>query len=410
MIIELVGWGWFFAMLPYGEEWRKGRRAFHQYFNPGAVEEYQPQLIQAARKSLGRFLADPDEFFAHVRHMVTALIMDVAYGIEISHKDDPYIQVAEVAMASISESGMPGAFLVNHIPILKYVPVWFPGAGFQKKAKYWRKVVEDMINKPFQNVVDAVRQGTATPSITSAALQGLPEEMEDTAHERDTIKYLGGIAYVAGIDSTVSTAHNWFLAMAMYPDVQKRAQAVLDEVVGTSRLPDFSDRDRLPYIEAMIMETMRWQVITPLAFPHCSTEDDEYQGYFIPKGSLVFGNAWSILHDPKEYPDPERFNPERFLEDGRINPNVRDPRVAAFGFGRRICPGRFLSDRMMFSLVTSVLSVFDIAPPLDQEDNPVSLKPALSPGIIGMSAPFKCAIKPRSPAAEDLIRIHSEKP
>ena len=159
--------------------------------------------------------------------------------------------------------------------------------------------------------------------------------------------------------------------MALYPEVQKKAQAEIDNVVGPNRLPDFHDRPSLPYINALVKESSRWNLVLPLGkpfasetpslhltsyegLPHLSTIDDEYNGFYIPKGTLVFGNAWSvrpfisnpifcfeiflnrsILHDRKAFNNPLEFQPERYLKDGKLNPDVRDPECAAFGFGRR---------------------------------------------------------------------------
>ncbi|KDQ53888.1 hypothetical protein JAAARDRAFT_415692 [Jaapia argillacea MUCL 33604] len=146
-------------------------------------------------------------------------------------------------------------------------------------------------------------------------------------------------------------------------------------------------------------ETLRWLPIAPLGIPHAAAEDDAHNGYFIPKGSLVFGNSWSILHDPVAYPEPERF-----LKDGKLNPEVRDPGVAVFGFGRRICPGRHFSDNAMYILTSSLLSVFDIGPPLNQRGQPVLVTPQMTSGLLSTPVPFKCTIKPRSTVAEALIR------
>ncbi|KAF4566385.1 hypothetical protein EYR36_011811 [Pleurotus pulmonarius] len=115
------------------------------------------------------------------------------------------------------------------------------------------------------------------------------------------------------------------------------------------------------------------------AVSHASMADDEYDGYFIPKGSIVVG---SILHDPVMYPKPFDFNPDRFLKDGVINPEVRHPNQASFGFGRRMCPGRFFSDSSLYIIVASTLSVFSIQPPLDEQGNPVSLDVVMTTGLL----------------------------
>lgn len=75
--------------------------------------------------------------------------------------------------------------------------------------------------------------------------------------------------------------------MALFPDVQKKAQAELDQVVGPSRLPDFDDLERMPYIQAIVMETMRWMPVVPIGVPHAVVTDDVYKGYHIPKGAMV---------------------------------------------------------------------------------------------------------------------------
>lgn len=84
--------------------------------------------------------------------------------------------------------------------------------------------------------------------------------------------------------------------MCTSPEIQKRAQAEIDSVVGHDRLPEFKDRDNLPYIEALLSEVFRWMTVTPLGgIPHASVNDDEYEGYFIPGGATVFPNIWLAL-------------------------------------------------------------------------------------------------------------------
>ena len=100
--------------------------------------------------------------------------------------------------------------------------------------------------------------------------------------------------------------------MALYPEVQKKAQAEIDTVVGPNRLPDFHDRPSLPYINAVVKELLRWNLVGPLGLPfviimvatiltcsegipHMSTNYDEYNGFFIPKGTVMIGNSWLVL-------------------------------------------------------------------------------------------------------------------
>ena len=127
----------------------------------------------------------------------------------------------------------------------------------------------------------------------------------------------------------------FFLTMVLNPKVMQKAQEELDRVVGKGRLPDFSDKDDLPYIDAVVKELLRWNPPLPIGLPYRVTQDDIYRGYFIPAGATVIQNAWAVCRDPEMYPDPEVFNPDRFLKDGKINPLVFNPEDRIFGSGRR---------------------------------------------------------------------------
>ena len=87
-----------------------------------------------------------------------ATIMKIGYGIAVQESDDPYISIAEEAVKGAVEAGIPGAFLVDLFPILKYVPSWFPGAGFQKKAARVREAINTMAEKPFRHVQEQLVQ------------------------------------------------------------------------------------------------------------------------------------------------------------------------------------------------------------------------------------------------------------
>jgi len=127
--------------------------------------------------------------------------------------------------------------------------------------------------------------------------------------------------------------------------------------------------------------------------------------FLFRKGQLLsVMHVRSILHDSKAFNNPHEFQPERYLKDGQLNPDVRDPDCAAFGFGRRICPGRYLSDNSLYLNVSCLLAVYDIKPPVDDRGNTIKLEPEFSTRLLTHPVPFKCIIKPRTPAAEALIR------
>ena len=135
--------------------------------------------------------------------------------------------------------------------------------------------------------------------------------------------------------------------MIAYPEVQIQAHAELDEVVGNARPPTFADLPSLHYIRAMVKETLRWSLVVPFGVPHSTTEDDWYEGMFIPKGTVCLQNMRTIHSEPDVFgSDAARFNPNRYLDESR-QVKVLDGREdghLTFGFGRRICPGRYVAE------------------------------------------------------------------
>jgi len=292
---------------------------------------------------------------------------------------------------------------VDLLPFLKHVPAWVPGASFQVKAREWRSYVTQMTDAPFARVVKAAKTGQAAECFTTNLLSEL-DSKEDVAEEKEIIKNCAGIIYATGAESTVSTLSTFILGLLTHPEVQARAQKELDSVVGHDRLPEFSDRPSLPYIDAILKEVLRWNPVAPLSMPHMATNDDEYNGYFIPAGTIIVGNTWAILHDPNVYSDPHRFNPERFMgTDEKHHFSAADPLSVSFGYGRRACPGRFMADAQVWITIACILSVFDISPALDANGRPIKVTPEFSSGMISHPLPFKFSMKPRSDAARVLI-------
>ena len=152
----------------------------------------------------------------------------------------------------------------------------------------------------------------------------------------------------------------WTLAMEAFPEVQRRAQAELDAVVGRARLPTFADAPRLPYVRAVIREVLRWRPPVRLGLPHAAAEDDWYEGMFIPKGATFLANIWQCNHDRAVFgDDADEFRPERHLGDnGELLPGPKETNQeghVSFGFGRRICVGKHLANESLFIRTAMIL-------------------------------------------------------
>ncbi|KAJ7205366.1 cytochrome P450 [Mycena rebaudengoi] len=307
---------------------------------------------------LRALLSSPENFGEHYKTLAAAIIMKTVYDIDIKPINDRFVAISEEAVRKGVDSISPGV-AVNAFPLLRHFPGWLPGCGFQRFAEDCRLLTEEMKQVPFDFTKKRMADGSGSKSILAALLetnqaQGGSSELEQT------IKEVAATAYAGGADTTVSSLASFFLAMATCPDFQKKAQTEIDSVVGTHRLPEFEDRPFLPYVEAIYREVMRWKPVLPLGLPHAATEDDVYDGYFIPKGSTVISNIWAMTRDTSVYgADSDEFNPERYLNpDGNLND---DDTVLAFGFGRRVCVGRYAADATVWATIVSVLATFRIA-------------------------------------------------
>ncbi|KAF9554410.1 cytochrome P450 [Agrocybe pediades] len=404
---DLMGWGWLIAALPYGAAWRERRQMFTKYFRSSNTSVFQPNQIIFIRGMLGRLLEDPDDFYSIIKHTVGGSTISMTYGLPIKKRDDPYVLLANEAIGWMNEGVLPANFLVNIFPALKYVPEFFPGAGFQKIAKKAKALQEKFLERPFEDSVRQMSNGDCKPCFLSATLASIEDAEESKyTHLQTVVKEAAGQVFQASADTTLSGVQAFVAAMVLFPEAQKKAQMEVDRVLG-GRLPDFSDEPDIPYLTALVMELLRWNPMVPLALPHKTTEEDIYNGYYIPKGAILMPNLWSLMYDETHFPNPSIFNPDRFLRDGKLRHDLPDPREIMFGFGRRVCPGKHMGISFMWLAAASMLSVFDIKKATDEHGQ--EIEPVLKPvyGVVSEFAPFKCAIRPRSKEAENLIKTAS---
>ncbi|EJD46776.1 cytochrome P450 [Auricularia subglabra TFB-10046 SS5] len=393
------GFTWHVGFMPHNEAWRIRRTMVHQKFHAKPTIEMHGLLRRVTLELARGLLRTPENFREHIRRSAAASIMKAVYGIHVADTDDPYVEIAEKAMEAAGVVSIPGRNLINVIPSLRHIPPWVPFFGrWTAEAHKLRKYPTAMVEVPYARAKDDLSKGTAQPCMVHENLDLIQSDPDIT---EQAIKDACAISYLGGADTTVGTLVAFVMAMVLYPEYQRKAQAELDRVLG-DRLPDFADEESLPYVEAIVRETYRRYPVTPLGVPHAVDEDDVYEGYFIKKGSTVMTNVWDIMHNSTMYPDPEKFNPDRFLKDGRIDESVQDPRIIAFGLGRRICPGRHFADASVFLTVATVLKCFDFG---RHVENGVEIPPSgeINTGIVSCPVPFKCNITPRSKMVGVLI-------
>ncbi|KAF8157103.1 cytochrome P450 [Crassisporium funariophilum] len=403
LINQVMGCSWMMPFMPYGTPWKERRRFFQRHLHPSNDMIHKPQELEHSRKLLLQLFATPQYYMDHTRHAVGGMLLSIAYGTGLEKQDDPQVRLAEEITGYLSDSAIPASMLVDAMPpLIPFLAPFLPLPAFKKTKNEWNELILRFRDDPFTKA-----DGKAQTSFVSRALEDVPASANEEGHH-DIVKDIAGIVFVGGSSTTIATLHTFFLAMLCFPDAQTKAQQEIDRVVGRERLPDFSDEPHLPYLAALLKEVNRWRPAGPLGIPHLLDKDDEYNGYLIPAGSIIIGNVWAMLQNESDYPDPATFKPERFLKDGQLNPEIRDPATVAFGFGRRACPGAHVGLSMIWIAAASILSTFKISRAIDRKGFPIEPTMEYHPAITYQPLPFTCTILPRHDKVEALIRSSIE--
>ncbi|KAF9078787.1 cytochrome P450 2 Le.CYP2 [Rhodocollybia butyracea] len=379
----------------YSNKWRRHRRLYQQIFRQSARDRFYAAQYMKIHQFLRSLTAAPEDFIQHTMSLSQGLMYAALYGLDISPKD-PLAQKAVETANSLAQAFVESFPAVELFPWLRFMPSWFPGCGFQKIANKCVQAIKEADTIPFDKAVNNLASaGTSLIAELALESEGRPEKIED-------IRALGTGSFLAASDTTLSSIGSFLLTMAQYPDVQSKGRAEIDRVIGRDRLPTFEDRQSLPYVESIYREIMRIHPPLPLGLFHVSTEDDFYRGYHIPKGCAVVSNVWAMNRDPNVYPDPDKFMPERFL-NSPTGPFTSINDVHAYGFGRRVCVGRYMADNTVWLAIASVLATLDLRKAKDDEGNEINIPGKYTRTFLRHPEPYQSSITPRDVQARELI-------
>ncbi|KAI0471433.1 cytochrome protein [Xylaria cf. heliscus] len=399
---DYIGWTNAIGVRPYDQTHRLHRKTGHMLIGTQrTVMPYLPVQETEVHRFLFRVLKEPELFLNHIRTEAGAIILKIAYGYTVEvdpRKPDPLVDLIDEAMEQFGACTTPGAWLVDFIPALKYIPGWVPGTGWKKIGREWRATLSEAAERPLLFAQQRLAKGRFDKSFVSDFHKNKSGTI--SAADNYVLKWVTATMYAAGADTTVNTITSFFLAMTLFPEIQRKAQEEIDRVIGSGRLPTFNDRESLPYVNAVVTEAWRWHTVTPMSLPHATIAEDVINGYYIPKGATVVPNVWWFTHDPAVYPNPSDFNPSRYLGPEP----APDPTKYIFGYGRRICPGRYLANTSVWLTIAQSLAVLNISKGLDESGREIEPTVQFTPGIISRVEPFKATVKPRSSQHEDLIR------
>ncbi|KAH7908050.1 cytochrome P450 [Hygrophoropsis aurantiaca] len=391
---DLIGIGFNSVLLRYSPKWRLHRRLLHQAFKQDNSLSFHPMQLRKAHQLLRGVLESPQKYEEHIRLHSGSVIMSAVYDYETAPRDDPFLTVIDKAITIVVEEVQAHvAAILGAFPFILSLPPWFPGLSIKRRATLCRQYVAKWLSEPFEYVQARVKSGTSGPSMVSDALEKW-QNRDESGEVATAIREAAATAFLAASDTTASTLRVFVLAMVLYPEVQERAWSSIQSAIGTARLPDFDDRTSLPYIDAVLRETLRWHPVLPAgSVPHATYADDIYNGYYIPKGAMILSNTWAMTRNEAKYPNPEKFVPERFLDgNGALTDDTCD---MAFGFGRRVCVGRHLADASLWSCMALMLAAFKFSKQKDEKGIDIDFEPRWFSGLATHPLPFPCKITPR---------------
>ncbi|XP_019479520.1 PREDICTED: cytochrome P450 2D14 isoform X6 [Hipposideros armiger] len=349
----------------YGKEWREQRRfSVSTLRNFGLGKKSLEQWVAEEATCLCAAFADqagsPFSPNALLNKAVSNVIASLIYGRRFKYKDPLLLKLLDLMEDALKEESGLKNQLLNSVPMLMHIP------GMATKIlpaqKAFMALLDELVteHKMTRDPAQPPRDLTDAFLDEVEKAKGSTESSFNDANLRLVVADL----FTAGMVTTSTTLAWALLLMILHPDVQRRVQQEIDEVIGQVRRPEMADQARMPFTMAVVHEVQRFGDIIPLGLPHMTSRDIEVQGFLIPKGTTLMLNLSSVLKDEKVWKKPFRFHPEHFLDaQGHF---VKNSAFMPFSAGRRSCLGEPLARMELFLFFTCLLQRFSFSVPAGQ--------------------------------------------
>ncbi|KAK2660185.1 hypothetical protein Ddye_006718 [Dipteronia dyeriana] len=356
------------SWVPYGDHWRNLRRISSleilstnrlQALSSIRMDEVK-SLIQRLYRNQNQEVEMKPVFFEFTLNVMMRMIAGKRY--DGDENDAGNYEESKRIQEIVTETFRLGGAVnvVDFLPVLKWVG--FGGVEMRlmvlgkKRDRFMQDLIEKHRTKMDSNKSeDCLLDGDRKKSMIEVLLS--LQESEPQCYSDEIISSLMIVLLTAGTDTSAGTME-WAMSLLLNnPNILKKAQTEIDNIIGLDHLINESDLAKLPYLNCIINETLRMFPAAPLSVPRESSEDCNVGGYHVPRGTMLLVNMWGIQNDPKIWEDPGNFRPERF--EGFEGKKSDGLKLLAFGSGRRSCPGDRLATRMVGLALGSLLQCFE---------------------------------------------------
>ncbi|KAI1809557.1 cytochrome P450 [Poronia punctata] len=396
----------YLPLMGKNEYWARQRRLTHAYLTEASNNHYHGIMDHEAKRWMVRLLENPEAFQFTLEDMASKVMCQLTW-------DDPSLsEYCKKSAWGLLTQMSPAGPLTNVITPLWHLPeIINPWKSAERKRHDEQK---EWWAERLNSVREKMKQGLQRPCFTSHYLE--------RGHKRSNISgdyeascVLGMIALV-GVFTVAGPLSYWLVSMVHHPEWQALVQQEIDEVC-EGRMPTLADAPKLPRLRACIKETMRWKPNVPTGVAHEMEADDQFRGYRLEKGTRILPLDWAFLRNPRKYPDPDNFRPERWLEPGW--PTYQEPLthyptikgLTSFGWGQRQCLGQTVTQDELIIACGALSWCFNLKfkrDPVTGEDIPVPLDKSNSLLII-QPDPFQMVFEPRSEKRkQEAIRLWEE--
>lgn len=344
------------VLVTEGAVWQRQRRLLTPGFAPRRMAAYTTLMVAAAERALDH-LPDAPRFPLDFGHTMTQLTMDAILRALFSSASAEEADASERAVRILGQVAMNEMFW----PVT--LPDWLPLPG--KAAKRWAlRQVDEIVWRHIRQR----RQAGGNDDDLLAMLLGARDEQGDCLTDTEVRDQCATI-FQAGHETSATALTWWGWAMAAHPEYAARAAAEVDAVLGQRR-PTLADLAALPWLAQTIKETMRRFPPIPALMTRRALCDVQLGAWTVPRGALVRLTPWVLHHDPRWFPDPQRFDPARFAPDA---PELPRGVYLPFGTGPRVCIGQHFAMTEMLLVAAMLLQRLRFEPLADTAPPPAAL-------------------------------------